>query len=406
MNILLYTAYFPPETGSGPNLFFQMGRALVRRGHRVGVLTGMPGYHVTGDDSRYRGRRKMREQLEGMDVLRIRVPQIARHTNLGRGSWHVSAGITSALAGDFAREYEVGAVFSPPLFLAWGSERHRLPFLLNIQDIFPAGAVELGALRPGLLLSWLQRRERAIYAKASVITVHAPGQMPHVKSLTNHKKVLHFPNWVETDEVMPGPRDNAFRRELNVTADTFVISFAGIIGRAQGLDGVLQAATRLREERSILFVLIGGGLEKPALEAEAARLGLSNVRFFPMQPKARYNEILAASDACLVTLDARAGAAVIPSKIGSIMAAGRPILAAVPEGDAAQLIREADAGIVVLPNDAQSLARAAIGLRDDLSLRERLGRNGRRYAIDNLSLEVLAPRFEALLERCRAGKGQ
>jgi colanic acid biosynthesis glycosyl transferase WcaI len=372
----------------------------------VGVVTGMPHYHVTGDDVRYRGERRMREPMEGMDVLRVAVPQIARHRDLGRGLWHLNAGLASASARTFAREFDVAAVFSPPLFLALAPWWNHLPFLLNIQDIFPAGAVELGALRPGITLSLLQRAERWIYGRASLVTVHAPGQKRHFHELAPSEKVVHFPNWVETDEILPGERGNRFRRELGFADKTFVVSFAGVIGRAQGLDLVLRAAERLRAESNVVFLLIGDGLEKPALEASAARMGLSNVLFLPMQPKERYVEILAASDACLVTLNARAGAAVIPSKIGSIMSAGRPIIASLPDGDAAQLIRDANAGVIVPPNDATALAQAVIGCNEDAQLRARLGRNGRRYAVENLDVDVLAPRFIELLERClEVGRG-
>jgi colanic acid biosynthesis glycosyl transferase WcaI len=395
LNILLYTAYFPPETGSGPNLFFQMGRELARRGHRVGVVTGMPEYHVTGDASMYRGNSKMLEQVDGAEVLRLRVPQPRRDSNLGRGLWHLSAAFTSARGRSFAQQFDVAAVFSPPVFLALAPWWNGIPFLLSVQDLFPQGAADLGALGRGLLYKTLNSAAHWIYKRSSLITVHAPSQAAQIGHAT---KVTHFPNWVDTEELAPRPRNEGLRKEWGCSPNDFVVTFAGIIGRAQGLDVVLHAAPRLRDD-AFRFVLVGDGVEQPSLKAQAEQLQLSNVHFLPMQPQSRYADLLAASDVCLVTLDARLRSPVIPSKIGSIMAAGRPIIAALPDGDAAQLIRDSDSGVVVPPGDAEELARAIRGLRDDAPLRERLAANGRRYAVENHSLDVLVPRFESLLQQ-------
>jgi colanic acid biosynthesis glycosyl transferase WcaI len=356
----------------------------------------MPEYHVTGEASTYRGKSKLLEQVDGMEVLRLRVPQPRRDSNLGRGLWHLSVAFTSARARSFAKRFDVAAVFSPPVFLALAPWRNGIPFLLSVQDLFPQGAAELGALGKGLLYKTLDTAASAIYKRAKLITVHAPSQAGDVG---HSPKVTHFPNWVDTTEIAPRPRNHEFREKWGCSPNDFVVTFAGIIGRAQGLDVVLQAADHLRADVDVRFVLIGDGIEQQSLKAQAEQLHLSNVRFLPMQPQSRYADLLAASDACLVTLDARLRSPVIPSKIASIMAAGRPIIAALPEGDAAQLIRGSDAGVVVPPGNADELVRAIRGFRDDTPLRDRLAANGRRYAVENLSLEVLVPRFESLLEQ-------
>ena len=405
MNILLYTAYFPPETGSGPNLFFQMGRALVRRGHNVKVITGMPHYHVTGDASPYTGAKRVRETIDGMNVLRIAVPQGRRHERTGRGLWHLNTGLTSMRSGDFTQDVEVAAVFSPPLFLALASWWKNIPFLLNVQDLFPQTVVELDAIRPGFTLNALRWAEKFFYSRARMIAVHAPSltQVITARGIPP-EKIAYLPNWLDIEPFASNANGAAFRAELSIPADRFVVSFTGVIGWAQGLGVALRAAEELRGHPDILFLFVGDGVEKPALEQEACSRGLANVRFLPMQPQSRYSEILAASDVGLVTLDSRLKVPVIPSKIGSIMAAQRPIIAALPPGDAAQLIRDADAGVVVPAGDGKALAEAILGLRDDVELRRRLAGNGREYAQREFSLESCAPRFEALLERCRTAQ--
>jgi glycosyltransferase involved in cell wall biosynthesis len=150
----------------------------------------------------------------------------------------------------------------------------------------------------------------------------------------------------------------------------------------------------------IVFLIVGDGVEKPRLEAKAREMGLSNVRFLPMQPRDKYPTVLHASDVCLATLHAEVKTPVVPSKILSIMAAGRPVVAALNlDGDAPRLIADARCGLCVPPEDPHALAEAVLQLYHDASLREELGRNGRQYAEEHLSLGACVDRYEELLRR-------
>ena len=180
MRILLLTAYFPPETGSGPFLFYEMGAELVRRGYDVTVITGMPDYHVSGPCERYRGRWFLRETVDGMTVRRVRAAHFRNFKMLGRGLWHISVAFSSLLATIVAGKFDVAAVFSPPLFLALVPWLRRVPFLLNIQDLFPQGALDLGAIKKGVVAQTLERVESFLYRRAGHITVHSAGNREHV----------------------------------------------------------------------------------------------------------------------------------------------------------------------------------------------------------------------------------
>ena len=138
-------------------------------------------------------------------------------------------------------------------------------------------------------------------------------------------------NWADTDEIRPGERINSFRREAGLS-DEFVVLFAGTMGLSQGLSVVVETARLLANEPGLVFLLVGDGIEREPLERQAA--GLPNVRFLPMQQKERYPEVLAAADGCLVTLRPEVSTPTVPSKIATIMSAGRPILASIPAGDA------------------------------------------------------------------------
>ena len=243
--------------------------------------------------------------------------------------------------------------------------------------------------------------ERFAYRHAAHVTVHSDGNRHHVVAKgAPASKVTVIPNWVDTEAIRPGPRGNALRAELGFRTEDFIVSFAGVIGYSQDLDTVIDAAERLRGEQGIVFLLVGDGVEKPRLEAKAARLGLGNVRFLPMQPKARYSLVLEASDVCLATLHAKVRTPVVPSKILSIMAAGRPALATLhQDGDAARLVGEAGAGLCVPPGDIDALVAGLLKFRADRQWAEAVGRQARHFAEAELSLTRAVDRYEALL--CR-----
>jgi glycosyltransferase involved in cell wall biosynthesis len=409
MKILLLTAYFPPDTGSAAHLFYELGRAFVERGHGVTVLTGMPGYHALGPLEKYKGKKRIKEDMEGMEVVRVAMPQLPRHLMVGRALWQFGGAWALFLAGLGLPKADAAIVYSPPLPLgltAWGLKKLQgLPFILNVQDLFPQSIIDLGLLRNRWLIRFFEEMERFVYRHANIITVHSEGNREHVMRKLDKgqaEKVKVIPNWVDVHFIQPGPRMNWFR-EAHGLGDAFVVSFAGVLGYSQDLDVVLDAARILEDggwRSEILFLIVGDGVERPRLEAKARQMGLNNVRFLPMQPREKYPAVLHASDIGLATLHAEVRTPVVPSKILSIMAAGRPVVAAMNlDGDGPRLIAEARCGLCVPPEDPRALAEAILQLYHDASLREELGRNGRRYVEKYLSLEACVERYEQLLRQ-------
>lgn len=403
MRIFLLTAYFPPDTGSASHLFYELGTALVERGHMVTVITGMPAYHAQGSLERYRGRRSLREAVNGMDVRRVAVPQLPRHIMIARGLWQFSQAAAFLPTALGLPRHDVAMVYSPPLPLgltAWLVQWLRgTPFILNVQDLFPQSAIDLDKLRNRWLIRTFEELERFLYRRASAVTVHSEGNRRHVVGKgAPAGRVSVVPNWVDTDFIKPGERLNGFRREHGLDSE-FVVSFAGVLGLSQDLDVVLAAADLLRDLCGMRWLIVGDGIEKERLQAKAQQLRLPNVTFLPMQPRDRYPAVLHASDVCLTTLHSQVKTPVVPSKIMSAMAAGRPTVAALDlAGDAPQLIAEAQCGLCVAPEDPQALAGAVRRLYSDRALCEQLGRNGRRYAEEHLSLAASVRRYEQLFQ--------
>lgn len=404
MRILLLTSYFPPDTGSAATLFHELGIALARRGHAVTVVTSMPAYHARGDVRRYRRKVWMTEAMDGMTVVRVATPARAKRTMVGRAVWQLVSAAAFIAAAIAQPKADVSIVYSPPLPLGiTGWLLHRLrgtPFVLNVQDLFPQSAIDLGMLKNRLLISVLRAMERFLYARAASIAVHSGGNREHVVAQgISDDRVSVVANWVDTRLVRPGDRLGPFREQHGID-DRFVISFAGILGYAQDLDVVLEAAAELDERVHLLWLVVGDGVEQPRLVAKAAQLGLKNVRFLPMLPRDEYVLMLQASDVGLATLRAEVTTPVVPSKIISVMAAGLPVLGAFPlDGDAAALIDDARCGICVEPGDAQGMANAAARLASDPALCRELGQHGRRYVEEHFSVERAASQYETIAEK-------
>ena len=406
MNILLISAYFPPDVGSASHLFADIGEELVRRQHEVTVLTNYPSYNVDLNTlpARYRTGRGMKEQYEGMTVIRTKPLGMPRHIPWLRGLDQVSSAMQFVLAGlrFGGSKPDVILVYSPPLFYGVTALALRVftgaKVVLNIQDLFPQSAVDLKLLKNRFLIGLFRTLESSLYRRVDHVTVHSPGNQAHVERHGGRGgRVTVAPNVVDTEAIRPGSRENDFRRRHGISATTVVFSFAGVLGYSQDLDTVIEAARALGSAHNLVVYIVGDGVEKPRLVQKAG--GLDNVRFLPMLPKSGYAELLHASDVGLVTLRAAVRTPVVPSKILSLMAAGRAVLAALPlDGDAPRLIGEAECGRCVEPENAPALAEAMVALAKDPAMMAEFGRHGRSYAEHHLTVGASASLYEQIFQ--------
>jgi colanic acid biosynthesis glycosyl transferase WcaI len=211
-------------------------------------------------------------------------------------------------------------------------------------------------------------------------------------------------DWVDTSLIQPLPRDTEFSREHNLS-DRFVVLYAGNIGLSQGLEHVLTAAEILSDHPKILFLFVGDGASRESLEAQAHKRQLKNALFLPFQPRARLPEVLGTADVSLVTLRHGIGSGSLPSKTFSILASGRPILVSVDLGGRRIIKKDrSESGICVPPENPNRLAEAILMLKNDNSLREMLGSNGRKWAEQYHSPQSAAEQFEILLSKAIESK--
>jgi colanic acid biosynthesis glycosyl transferase WcaI len=269
--------------------------------------------------------------------------------------------------------------------------------IYNLQDLFPESAIVAGILeRDGLPARLAESLERRTYGSARLVIAISEDFADRVRRLAPAAAVEVIPNWIDTDFMRPIPsEENGFLRAAGL-AGRVVALHAGNMGYLQDLETLLAAAERLSDLLDLVFALVGRGGQRANLVSLAAERGLANCLFFDFQPQEKLPEIYSAGDIGLVTTRRGAGRSSVPSKTWSIMACGKPVVAAVDRDSAlAAAVSESGGGIVVDPESPEQLADA---LRDLCSRPERrrdLGASGRRYVLDRLSRKTITARYEA-----------
>lgn len=407
MRVVILTQYFPPEPIPKPH---ELARGLTERGHKVVVITGFPNYPA---GRLYPGTRSRLWKWDVLDGIRIlRLPLYPDHSRsavrrvLNYGSFAIAATLLgSVLSGPM----DVIFAEHPPLTIglaAWMLGRvRRAPFLYAVNDLWPESVEATGMLRSRYLLDWIGRLERFVYRRAAGIAVISPGVKENlVGKGVPSPKVQVIPHWADESVYRPLSPDPDVARNFGM-AGRFNVVFAGQLGLAQALDVVLEAAEELSDLADIQFVLVGDGTDASRLRQEAAERGLANVRFVGRQPAERMSCIFAVADALLVHLrDDPLFRITIPSKTMAYMACGRPVVMAV-EGDAADLIHAASAGVTCRAGSAKDLVGAVRRLHAmPREAREDMGRAGRAAFLASYSRGVLLDRYEAILAEMARGR--
>ncbi|MBI2841558.1 MAG: glycosyltransferase family 4 protein [Acidobacteria bacterium] len=403
MRILVLSQYYTPEPVAKPA---ELAEALRDAGHDVCVLTGLPNYPSGQLYPGYRSRLRAADSINGIPV--VRTYEFPYHgTNVfGRVANYLSFMCSAPLGLRLLPRFDVIYVWHPPLTIgiaAWLVARaRRVPFVYDVQDIWPESAVVAGILkRRSLAVGLLGLLERFVYSRARHILVvtDEAGCNLAAKGVPTDKLSI-APNWVDTAQFARDLRsDSEEIRKRYGWNNRFVLLFAGNMGLVQGLATVLDAAARIPSESRSLFVLIGDGSDRRRLESLVAQMEIqARVQFIDRQPASAIPAFLAAADALLVHLNRSSlSQYVIPTKTLSYLAAGRPILMAT-EGPAADLVRSAGAGSVVPPEDPIALADASVALESMTAAdRDRMGTAGRAYAAAHFGKAVIIPRYERIL---------
>lgn len=401
LRIMFLSHYFPPEIGAPQARMFELAKRLTDGGDAVTVLTAFPNYPTGIVHEGYRGRFAMEERLDGVRVVRRWV--FARPNAGGLFSrmfnW-LSFVLTSLTAARTVGPVDAIYVQTPPLPIGLSvlmySRLKRAPFVLNVSDIWPESAIQLGMLRNRLAIRMAEWLEMHLYRRAARVAVPTPGMLERLAARgVPRSKLVLLTNGVDTKTFQPLPADPQLARSLGLDGH-LVFLYAGTHGLSQGLEVILDAA-RLTQDPNILYVLAGEGADKASLVARAEAEHIANVRFLPNQPKATMPALLNLAYAGIVSLkplDVFRNA--LPSKMFESMAVAQPVVAAL-SGEGAELVNVAGCGIVTPPGDATALRDAVVELAADPQRAHAMGLRGREYVDEHYNRDRIAVRLRRLL---------
>lgn len=395
-HVLLLHQHFVLGDEAGGTRHVELIRHLRRSGLRVTVVSGGVSY-LTGE------RQAAGRVEEGLEVIPARMYAGGSQGFVSRVLSFLSFSASALLSGLGVRGADVVWGTSPPLFQALGAlalaRLKGVPFVLEVRDLWPDFAVQLGVLRSPVLIRAARWAERLLYHQADAIVVNSPGFTPHLAACgVPEERVALVPNGVEVDDFDPSGRGEAFRRELGVGPGDVLVLYAGAHGVPNDLDTLLDAARQLGDDRRVRVALVGGGRDKARAVERARALGLDNVTFVPAQPKERMPEVLAAADVCVALLKAiPLFDTTYPNKVFDYMAAGRPTVLAI-DGVIRRVIEAAEGGIFAPPGDASAMARAVRRYADDPELRRRHGARAREYVASHFRRSDHAETLRRVLE--------
>jgi glycosyltransferase involved in cell wall biosynthesis len=409
MKILVITQYFPPEMGAPQTRLYELGLQLQNLGWQVQVLTALPNYPTGKIYDEYAGNRVKRDNLGGLDVIRTSLIPSQSPKALPRMLCYLSFAWSALQSGKkFCERHDVIMVESPPLFLGLTAKklakRWNVPFVFNVSDLWPDSFVHMGRLKTSSFAYRLMKKmELAFYREAAGVTGQSGEIIDAIRKMVPGVNATLITNGVSCDRFGKNMADPEWRNKAG-WENKCVFVFAGLHGLAQGLHQILSVALRLRDRTDILFAFIGDGPVKSDLQALATKEDLKNVQFYPPQKRDRIPFLLSSADVALITLGSAIHGAV-PSKIYEAMASELPIVL-VAEGEPAERVNAAAAGIVVNCNDLDGLGNAIIKLADNVELRKKFGVSGRQAAEQLYSREAIAIKLSDFLKKVISGECQ
>ncbi len=394
--LLIHQAFVSPEDAGGTR-HYELARRSAARGHRftfiasdLNPLTGAPVHRRTTD--------------EGIAVRHAwTLPALHRSFAWRVGSF-VSFMVSSAAVGLHVKDVDVVIGTSPPLFQgasAWlVSALRRRPFLLEIRDLWPEFAIDMGVLKQRPLIWAARRLESFLYARADHILVNSPAYRDYLLARgIARDKVSFIANGVDPELFVPSSGHRSLRAEYGLT-DKFLVTYAGAMGMANNLEIALEAAALLRDQPNVHFLFVGDGKDRPKLEALAR--DLRNVTFAGPRPKSMMPSILAESDVGLAVLrDIPMFRTTYPNKVFDYMAAARPVVLAI-DGVIREVVEAAGAGIAVPPGNPAKIASAIRELAGDRERGRRMGEAGRAHVLAHFDRCKQAEDFRELVQRMQA----
>jgi glycosyltransferase involved in cell wall biosynthesis len=403
MHIIFLSHNFPPEVNALATRTFEHCKYWVKNGHKVTVLTCFPNFPEGRVYKGYKRKLFQWEEAEGIRILRVWTYVAPNQGILKRTLSYFSYVISSLLGVVLIKKGDLVISSTPQFFSAvagyFFSRLSRLPHFLEVRDLWPESIVAVGALKNRNAIRILEWLESFMYLSSKkIIVVTDSFKRELLKKGVPADKIEVVKNGVDLDFFRPDIDAAKQKEELGLKGK-FLVSYIGTIGMAHALMQVLELAELTRDNREIVFLLVGTGAEKGALMEAKRKRRLENVIFADKQSKDNIVNFYAMSDVCLVTLkNAPLFKTVIPSKVFEIMAMGKPVLLGV-DGEVRELVAgRARAGIYFRPEDIRDFHEKLMLLFNDPVLRSDLGASGRGFVEKEFNRNKMAEKFINMLK--------
>jgi glycosyltransferase involved in cell wall biosynthesis len=412
MKIITFASYYFPESVASPYLGEQLREAIAAADMKLDLFVPIPTRGITEEQRiEYSRRRVDRKYNDKITIHRI--PLLKEHKNpLQRAFRYFIQCVKYYFIGSFSkvgREADLLLVSSTPPILGATTaliKKHRdIPFVYDLQDIFPDSLVGTGLAKKGGLLWKIGRViENFTYKHADKIIVISEDFKKNImaKGVPEDKIVVIY-NWVDQNKVVDVPREeNKLFDAYGLDRSKFYITYNGNIGLTQNMDMLLDVAKELQEEyEDIHFVLVGNGAYLDEVKRKVADQQLENVHLLPFQPYEDISHVFSLGDASLVISKPGVGANSVPSKTWSIMSASRPVLANFDENELKTIIENNHCGIFTKAGDKDAFKESILTLYNHRELCQEYGRNGRKFVLDNLTREVGTQKYvDVIKEVC------
>lgn len=406
MHLLYFVQYFPPEKASGLSLVVDMLEGFAQHGWKVDVYIPTPTRGVS-DEVRKEYGKKRKEQRFGGKLTIHRMHLYREGTGmLQRTIRYCIFSLQCLLRGLFVPADAIFTGGGPPtqgivagLIHKWTKKK----VVYNPQDLFPDSLIISGVVSESSKIVRIGRAmERFSYDNADVIITITEDMADNIRSKTKNPDKVHvIRNWVDTDIVQPIAREeNGLFDELSLPRSKFYVTYAGNIGKMQGIETIIFAAEQLKKMPDIQFVLFGNGSEEENIRCLIEEKQLTNVRLFPLQPIERVSEVYSLGDVSIISCKPGTGSAGMPSKTWTIMATGTPIIASFDlGGEMERTIHDANCGVCIEAGNARKLADVIFRLFNNSNQKKEMGINARMYSEQYVCKTLCVNRYISEIEK-------
>jgi glycosyltransferase involved in cell wall biosynthesis len=401
VRVLFLSHFYPPEMGGAAARISGLAKWLVKFGHDVTVITGYPNYPTGKIYHEYKNKKNKIEFIDGVQIIRSKVLPVSYQSILVRLLNYFTLFFTALWNGIRKNNnFDIIIASSPPLTIGiLGlilSKIYKIPWIFDIRDIWPDVAVEAGMVKENGIVHKLSKKlANSLYKQATHITPVTERKLTKIEKGDIHiGKISVVPNGVDFD-LINDAKQKDWRSELGLE-NKFILSYAGLIGIAQGVNVIIETATRLKEKNDIHFLIVGEGVEKQKLQDRAKSLKLNNITFLPSQLRESIPSLLTTSDIALIPLVSDKLLDAVPSKLLEAWACKLPVIL-IAGGEAADIVIKAHGGIVVNSSDVEGIDTAIIKLQNSPILMKKYAKNGYEYVSKHFDRESLAIAMEKVI---------